>query len=105
MTLTAPAHLRATPHFRQRVASRISPDVCADTLAGAILQAIAEDLTDLVRFTCRSYTGAPVYRFHVDGRGTFYAVVSPAKDTVITVIEPGGIIYRGGKRKPKRLRG
>ncbi|MTH33046.1 hypothetical protein GL279_00340 [Paracoccus limosus] len=95
----------ATCHFRERVAARIGADICANRLAEEIVQAIAQGNEDLARFACRSHTGAPVYRIAVGDRGTFYAVVSPEKDRVVTLLEPGGLIGRGGKRKPKRLRG
>lgn len=96
--------LPATVHFRERVAERIGPGVCADTLAAEILRAVAEDRTDFARFACRSRTGGRVYRINLAERGVFYAVVTPAKDRVVTLIEPGGLLRRGGKRKPKRLR-
>ena len=94
----------ATIHFRDRVAQRIGTDICADALAAEILRAVAEDRTDFARFACRSRTGLPVYRISLAERGVFYAVVAPAKDRVVTLIEPGGMIQRGGKRKAKRLR-
>jgi|GEM_PF-5148578 len=96
--------MTATRHFRERLAQRVSPEICADMLAAEIIRGIAEDRTDFVRFACRSKTGSPVYRIHLEQFGTLYVVVSPTLTRILTIIGPGNMLARGGKRKPKRLR-
>ncbi len=102
---------RLYSHFKESAWAKLIASVTfewfddrADALAAEILRAVSEDRTDFARFACRSRTGLPVYRISLAERGVFYAVVAPAKDRVVTLIEPGGLLQRGGKRKAKRLR-
>ena len=96
--------MSATTHFKERVAQRIGPDICGQKLADEVVRAIAEGRDDFARFACKAKNG-PVYRIEIPDRGTFYVAMNEAKDTAITVLEPGGALRRKKGGRYKRLRG
>ena len=97
--------MKVTDHFRQRCLERLGPSVCPDTLAGVITTALDEGGNDTVRFACKTGDGRRVYRCLIEGKGDAYAIVERDRIALLTILTPGQIVGRPGKRKNKLLRG
>lgn len=97
--------MSVTDHFRERVAERVSPHICADQLWAEIERAIAEDLTDLARFVCTVAGGRKAYRVAIAGIGDRYVILSSDRSKAITILLPDGVVRRRKPGKFKRLTG
>lgn len=97
--------MKITDHFRQRCLERLGPSVCPDALAGMITTALDEGCSDTVRFACKTGDGRRVYRCLIEGKGDVYAIVERDHIALLTILTPGQIVGRPGKRKNKLLRG
>ena len=100
-----PRLVRVLPHFRKRVAERIGTDVDPVTLAVAIAHAVLTRDYDRASYVGRGDTpGTACYRIQLPDGRIGYPVVCTATGTPITILAPGFLLARRGKRRPKRLR-
>lgn len=100
-----PPTARVLPHFRQRVAERLGPDVDALHLAAEIARAVLTRDYERASYVGRGDTpGTACYRIRLPDGRLGYPIVCRATGTPITILMPGFLLDRPGKRRPKRLR-
>ena len=82
--------VRITAHWRERVAQRIGPHVCPDSLARGIWQAIDAQRGDLVAYVGRvRRDGTRAFRFRLKDGRYFVALVNAESRAMVTVLSDG----------------